>query len=271
MEIERVDRKLNTRNENSILYKLNENPLEAVEVDEETLYLLKEAEKTYKMSGGKYDISIAPLMELWGFSEASRPEVPKLADIKTAQDLVNYEDLLVEGNKIRLSKKGQKLDTGSFLKGYAIFRAKEVLKSAGIKSAFISSISSIETIGVKIGEPWKIGVQNPESPSEILKVLKIEDKAMGVSGDYQTYVEIAGEKYHHILDKNTGFPVKDKKMVVVVAQNAFFSDMLSTAFFGMDTKTVLEIVEKIEGVEVLVVDSSMNLHYSNGMKKYMDI
>ncbi len=270
-EIERIDNKLNTRNENSVFYILNQDPLNPVEIDEEALYLLKEVGKFYKMSGGKYDISIAPLMEVWGFSDISRDSLPTQKELSDAKALVNYEELIVDGGKIRLSKEGQRLDTGSFLKGYAISKAKEKLEDEGIKSAFISSISSIETVGKKLDSPWRIGVQNPENPSELLKILEIDGKAVGVSGDYQTYIEIDGKRYHHILDKTTGYPVTDKKMVVVVAENAFLADMLSTAFFGMEIEDGLNSVEKLANTELLIVDDKMNLHYSSGMKKYMDL
>ncbi len=270
-EIERIDEKLNTHNENSIFYILNQDPLNPVEIDEETLYLLKEVGKVYQMSNGKYDISIAPLMEVWGFSDTNRDSLPTEKELSEAKALVNYDDLIVDGTKIRLSKEGQRLDTGSFLKGYAISKAKERLEAEGIKSAFISSISSIETVGQKLGSPWRIGVQNPENPSELLKILEIDGKAVGVSGDYQTYIEIDGKRYHHILDKTTGYPVVDKKMVVVVAENAFLADMLSTAFFGMGIEDGLNSVEKLENTELLIVDDKMNLHYSSGMKKYINL
>ncbi len=270
-EIRRIDNKLNTRNENSVFSRINSTPINYITLDKESLDLLKEIDKAYEMSNGRYDISIAPLMDVWGFSEMERESLPKESEIAAAQKLVDYSSLVRDGNRIRFSSPGQKLDTGSFLKGYAISRAKEKLKSAGIKSAFISSISSIETIGGKPGNPWRIGIQNPENPAKIFKIMDIRDKAVGVSGDYQTYIEIKGEKYHHILDKNTGYPVRDKKMVVVVAENAFFADMLSTAFFSMEVEKVLKSSENLKNIEVLIVDDKMNLHYSEGMKKYIDL
>ena len=88
---------------------------------------------------------------------------------------------------------------------------------------------------------------------------------MGVSGDYQTYIEINGKRYHHILDKSTGYPVEGKKMIVVISDNAFLSDMYSTAFFTMQTEEIMEFAEK-NNLEVLIVDNNMNITRTEGMK-----
>ena len=87
---------------------------------------------------------------------------------------------------------------------------------------------------------------------------------MGVSGDYQTYIEIDGKRYHHILDKDTGYPVTDKKMVVVIGNNAFFSDMYSTAFFTMNIDEILNYADNND-LEVLIVDKDMKIYKNSKM------
>ena len=152
------------------------------------------------------------------------------------------------------------IDTGSFLKGYAVSRAKKVMEEQGITSAFITTISSIDVINTKPeNKPWRIGVQNPENPEEILGIVELNDEGMGVSGDYQTYVEIAGKKYHHILDKTTGFPIRDKKLVMVICEDAFLADLYSTAFFTMPVEKVMEYAENNKKMKVLIVDKDMKI------------
>lgn len=93
-----------------------------------------------------------------------------------------------------IKTKGVRIDTGSFLKGYAIKKATENLREVGVKSAFLSAISSIQTIGLKPdGTPWRIGVQDPDNPLKILGILELNNQSVGVSGDYQTFVEIDGK------------------------------------------------------------------------------
>ena len=131
----------------------------------------------------------------------------------------------------------------------------------------ITSISSIEVIGTKPeNKPWKIGLQNPENQSEMIGIVSLKDRAMGVSGDYQTYVEIDGKMYHHILDKDTGYPVQDKKMVVVLCNNAFDADLLSTTFFLMPIDKVISYVDSREDLDVLIVDKDMNIITSKNFK-----
>ena len=271
-EIQRIDEKYNSKSEGSLIYNLNNSDNKTVKLDEEGIKLFEGVNKAYELSEHKYDITIAPLLELWGFTDEAI-ELPGLK-LPTKEEL-EFTKTFVDYGKVKISDDGtltmegpvKEIDTGSFLKGYAISRAKEVLKNEGIKSAFITSISSIDLIGTKPEDkPWKIGLQNPENPSEMIGIVPLRDRAMGVSGDYQTYVEIDGEMYHHILDKDTGYPVTDKKMVVVLCDNAFDADLLSTTFFLMPIDKVMNYVESREDLDVLIVDKDMNIITSKNFK-----
>ncbi|MBC2856295.1 MAG: FAD:protein FMN transferase [Cetobacterium sp.] len=253
-EIERIDRQYNSKVEGSLVSKLNEAENKEVEFDDEGIMLLNQLTYIYNLSKGKYDVTISPLLNLWGFTEEGESSLPKDEDIKNALEEVNFEKVKIEGNNVRLEKPIKMLDTGSFLKGYALSKARQKMEANNIKSGFLTSISSIDTIGTKPQDkPWRVGLQNPNNPSEILGVVDLDGKSMGVSGDYQTYVEIDGKKYHHILDKATGYPVKDKKLVVVITEDGLMADMYSTAFFLMDTNEVMNYVNNKKDLEVLIV------------------
>jgi len=271
VEIERVDNKFNTHKKDSLIYKLNHNPGKFFKLDSEGLYLFSGVQKTYDLSKTKYDITITPLMRIWGFSDdIEKVKVPKKEELEKAIMKVNYENLEIVGNQIRLKNSENEIDTGSFLKGYAIHRAKLILEENGINHAFISAISSIETLNTKPkDESWKIGLQNPEDPSKIYHIIGVNDKSLGVSGDYQTYVEIDGKKYHHLIDKNSGYPIRDKKMVVVIGEDGFFADMYSTAFFSMSIESIMSYVNSTDDLEVMIVNANMSEVYSDGFKKYI--
>ena len=264
-EIQRIDEKYNSKSEGSLIYNLNNSDNKTVKLDEEGIKLFEGVKKAYELSEHKYDVTIAPLLELWGFTD----ETIELPDLKLpTKEEIEFTKTFVDFSKVKISDDGtltiespvKEIDTGSFLKGYAISRAKEVLKDEGIKSAFITSISSIEVIGTKPeNKPWKIGLQNPENQSEMIGIVSLKDRAMGVSGDYQTYVEIDGKMYHHILDKDTGYPVEDKKMVVVLCDNAFEADLLSTTFFLMPIDKAINYVNSRDNLEILIVDKDMNI------------
>lgn len=259
-EIARIDNKFNSKVKGSLIDKLNSGEEKEIILDEEGVYLFENLKRVYDLSHGKYDITIGPLLDLWDFGNKEKRELPTLEEIEKAKKNTGFSNLILDGNRLYFSKKGIEIDTGSFLKGYAVEKAKETMRDLGVKSAFISSISSIETINKKPdGQNWKIGIENPENSQELLGVVELDNKGMGVSGDYQTYIEIDGKRYHHILDKDTGYPVTDKKMVVVIGNNAFFSDMYSTAFFTMNIDEILNYADNND-LEVLIVDKDMKIY-----------
>ncbi|MDO4690364.1 MAG: FAD:protein FMN transferase [Fusobacterium sp.] len=263
-EIERIDNKFNSKYEGSIIDQLNKLEDKEIILDDEGLKIFEEVRKTYLLSDGRFDITIGPLLKLWGFTEEGIDsltlKVPTKQEIEFIKTFIGFDKLLVEGNKLKLQKPLKEIDTGSFLKGYALSQAKKVLLTEGVKSAFITSISSIDLIGTKPdNKPWKIGLQNPLLPNELIGIVSLKDKALGVSGDYQTYVEIEGKMYHHIIDKESGYPVDDKKMVAVINNDAFLADLYSTAFFLMPIDEVLKFVDKQTDLEVMIVDKDMNI------------
>ena len=178
-EIQRIDEKYNSKSEGSLIYNLNNSDNKTVKLDEEGIKLFEGVNKAYELSGHKYDVTIAPLLELWGFTDEAM-ELPGLK-LPTKEEL-EFTKTFVDYGKVKISDDGtltmespvKEIDTGSFLKGYAISRAKEVLKDEGIKSAFITSISSIDLIGTKPdNKPWKIGLQNPQNPSDMIGIVPL--------------------------------------------------------------------------------------------------
>ena len=268
-EIERIDNKFNSKVSSSVIGKLNASPKEAVELDEEGVYLFNELKEIYELSNGKYDITIGPLLKVWGFGETGDITIPSEEAIKAAQSKIDFSKVKLEGNKLSFEEPINEIDTGSFLKGYAVEKAKLKMKELGVTSAFITSISSIDVIGTKPeNKPWRIGVQNPDAPDQIIGIVELDDEGMGVSGDYQTYVEIDGKRYHHILDKETGYPVTDKRMVLVVCDDAFMADMYSTAFFTMPIEKIINYAENDQKMKVLIVDKDMNIHKSKNLELF---
>lgn len=260
IEIERLDNKFNSKIKTSIIGKLNSDPTVPVELDEEGIMLFSKVREVYELSDKKYDITIGPLLKAWGFGEVGEITIPSKERLSQVLTEIDFDKVKIEGNQMYMEPPVNEIDTGSFLKGYAVARAKKVMEDIGVTSAFITTISSIDVINTKPdNKPWRIGVQNPENPEELLGIVELNDEGMGVSGDYQTYVEINGKRYHHILDKTTGFPVRDKKLVMVICEDAFLADLYSTAFFTMPVKKVMEYAENNKKMKVLIVDKDMNI------------
>ena len=265
-EIERLDNKYNSKVEGSLIDNLNKGKVKFIELDDEGLYIFKTVKDVYALSSGTYDVTIGPLLEVWNFNDKERTDLPTKEELQKAMERIDFSKVILDGNKMYYDLAGLEIDTGSFLKGYAVESAKKKMLDMGITSAFISSVSSIQTINTKPGnKDWRIGVENPQNPKDLLGIVELNNEGMGVSGDYQTYIDIAGKRYHHILDKNTGYPVVGKKMVVVISDNAFLCDVYSTAFFTMPVDKILDFAEK-NNLEILIVDNSMNIIRTEGLK-----
>jgi len=273
-EIERIDKKYNSKVETSIISTLNnkdfENGRKEVPFDEEGRVLLNKVAEIYHLTNKKYDITISPLMSLWGFDETNiipREAVPTEEEIKESLEKIDFSKITFNEKILSMEIPVTNIDTGSFLKGYAIEKGAEILKNEGIENAFITSISSLFALGVRPdGSPWRIGIQNPDDPSELIGVLELTNESIGISGSYQTYVEIDGKNYHHIFDKETGFPVEDKKMVIVVSNDCFLADIYSTGFYLMNVEDILSYVQGVKGLEVLIVDSTNKIIKSENIK-----
>ena len=265
-KIAEIDEKYNSKTKNSLIYDLNHSEKKEILLDEEGMILFNKVKEVYEMSSGKYDITISPLLDVWGFNTNGRENVPADEEIKKALNTIGFDKVILEGNKLILKEPVKEIDTGSFLKGYAVQEARNILAEKGIKHGFVSSVSSIATVGGKPdGTPWKIGIQNPADSEKILGIVEVENKSLGISGDYQTYVEINGKKYHHIMDKETGYPVKDKKLVVVVCDSAFDADMFSTAFFNMKPEDIFKKAEVLNA-DVLIVGSDEKIKTTKSFK-----
>lgn len=267
-EIERIDKQINNKSFESDYYRLNNSNGKYVKVSKESIELIKEAMRVSKISDGRYNILVGDLIELWEKNKFEKT-IPEDFEIKKRIKKYSNKNIWIKDSKVKL-RKGIKIEAGSFLKGYAIKNAKEILEKEGIESGFISAISSIETIKRKAnGSKWKVGVQNPKETMEILKTLNLEGDAMGVSGDYQNYYEYNGKRYHHIINAKTGYPDEKNRMVVVVAKNSYIADLMSTVFFVLDPSMALEIADKNDEIEIMIIDREMKEYYSKNFEKYL--
>lgn len=268
--MEKISEKYNSKDNSSIVYKLNENPKSEIAIDKDFHEMIDRTTKLSDLTKGSFDITIGPLMSIWGFDDLDIKEVPKQEKIDEVKKLVNYKDIILTTSTIKMRNSNQRIDTGSFLKGYAIEKGIEFLKANGIKNAMITAISSIGTIGEKPdNKPFRIGVQNPKKPDSLLYVLELNNKALGVAGDYQTFVEIGGKKYHHILDAKTGYPSDYNSMVLVLCDDVYTADLYDTAFFLMKPQEILYYVSKKKNMEVFVVDKNGKEYFSKNMKNYL--
>jgi len=252
--------------------KLNENAgKQKVELQPETLLLLEMAQKVSKLSGGAFDVTIGPVVKAWGIG-TDNARIPSDQELQELLKLVNYKDLVLEGNTAYLNKEGQMVDLGGIAKGYAGDMARDIYKKYGIKSAFINLGGNVVTLGTKPdGSLWSVGVRDPRPTVEgeelIIGAITVADKAVVTAGDDQRYFEVGGVRYHHILDPHTGYPAQSDLMsVTLVMDSSLEADALDTAAFILGLEKGKAMLEEYGGVEAVFITRDKKVYITDGLK-----
>jgi len=243
---------------------------EPVKLDEETIYVLDKAKNFAELSGGAFDVTIGPLVKTWGIF-TDHPRIPDQSEINSLLGLVDYNSLNIDKANLtaKLDKPGQIVDLGGIAKGYAGDVAMSIYKSNGIKSAFVNLGGNVVVLGSKPdGTPWKIGIQNPRAENgKYIGIVKVTDKAIVSSGDYERYFEKDNKRYHHIIDPKTGYP-SDSGLIgtSIIADLSIDADALSTAIFVLGLDRGMKLVESLKGVDAVFITSDKKVYVTEGLK-----
>lgn len=222
--------------------------------------LLEDAQKLSEQTGGAFDITVAPLVRCWGFMGGDG-RMPRAEEVAEARAKVGMG--LVQLNRadftVRFAREGIMLDLGAIGKGYAVERAAEVLREAGVTSALIhGGTSTVQALGPPPGEAfWKIAIETPSpapaaSPT-LLATVPLKEEAMSVSGVWGNSFQVAGRTFCHIIDPRTGEPAVGTVMAAVVLPSATETDALSTALLTVGAAGHDAIAKLRPGMRTLVV------------------
>jgi FAD:protein FMN transferase len=229
----------------------------SVSLSEDTWLLLDRAKTYAELSGGAFDPTIGPLVDLWGIGEEGAA-VPTSAEIESALALVDYRQLsLIKAtDSAELSKRGMKLDLGAIAKGYAADKAAEVLKRAKVPWAIINFGGNVLTLGDRFGDgPWRIGIQDPEDErGAFIAVAKVVDKGVVTSGKYERFFVEGRKRYHHILSTIDGMPIENGiASVTAISADATEADAFSTLLFTLGLEEGIALARRTEGLKALFV------------------
>lgn len=260
--------------------QINAHPFEPVAVHEETVELIEKGIAYGKMSGGKFDITVGKLTEVWNFSEAAGSEagfsLPSDELVQTLAAGVDYRAIAVDraNGTVTLNSDACAIDLGGIAKGYIADRMKEYLVSEGISAGLINLGGNVLALGKKPdpaqpdGSLYTIGIQKPfsENGEAILK-LSVADSSVVTSGTYQRYAEIDGKLYHHIIDSSTGYPYDNGlSSVTVLSESSADGDALSTTLFAMGLTDGLARAEELDAVEAIFITTDNELYYTSGFQ-----
>jgi len=267
--LKKVDLLMSTYKEDSEISILNREG--KAQVSEETLEVIEDAIKFSNLTDGAFDITVKPLINLW--KKAKKEEkVATEEEIEEAISLVGYQRIILEGNQIRLEKKGMQIDLGGIAKGYAVDKAIEALKKNGIKRALVNAGGDLYALGIdRQREKWQIGVQDPREEDKIIDIIKVKDKAVATSGDYRRYFTLEGKRFSHIVNPKTGLTVQDVPMsVTIIGPDATTTDALSTGVFVLGPEEGMKLIESLPEVEGMIISEGMKKLTSEGWEEFLE-
>lgn len=231
-EVQRLDALLSTGNASGEISGLNRSG--SGTMSEDTAELFRRGMDIYEKTGGLFDLTIYPLMELWGFP-SKEYHVPTKEELEGILPLVDASKISFTGDDVYLGE-GQQVDFGGIAKGYTSGRVMEIYQEYGITSGMVSLGGNVQVYHKKPdGSLWRVGIRDPEgTPGDLAAVLEAEDCAVVTSGGYERYFEEDGNTYIHILDPKTGYPAAgDLASVTVASEDGTLADALSTSLYIM--------------------------------------
>lgn len=255
--------------ENSVLYNLNNNGNINIVNDEDEILadILKKSLEYCEMTEGNMDITVEPLTSLWDFSSGKK-YIPTDDELRTAVSKVGYSGVTV--NETSIALKDVRLDLGAVAKGYVADCIKTFLLEKGVDSALINLGGNILCVGDKPdGSDFFIGIKKPFT-EDVQLVLGVTDCSIVTSGTYERYFDEDGKSYHHILDPKTGMPCDNGVVsVTIISEDSFTGDCLSTGCFVMGLEAGMELVDSMDGVYAVYIDSENNVHFSEGAEEFV--
>ncbi|MBQ7419895.1 MAG: FAD:protein FMN transferase [Prevotella sp.] len=247
-ELQKVDTALSMFNEQSVISQINRE--QGGEANEMFMDVFNLAMKVSQETNGAFDITVAPLVNAWGFGFKGG-EMPTRHQIDSIRHFVGWEKVTAKGMTIKKSDRRVMLDCSAIAKGYGVDVVARLLKSKGITNFMVEIGGEIVTCGISPKRlPWKIGVVKPTEDSlavgnEYLTILNVTDKAMATSGNYRRFYYKGGKRYAHTIDPKTGYPVQHSILsATVLADDCATADAYATSFMVMGLDKAKVILDK---------------------------
>lgn len=230
-------------------------------VSAELFELLAKSREVSQMSHGAFDITYASVGRYYDYREGMRPDNELL---ETAIKAINYRYVELDAmtRSVRFARSEVYVDLGGIAKGYAVDRCIQIMVDAGIAHGSVSAGGDSRILGDRRGKPWTVGVRDPRREDAMAAVLPLTDTAVSTSGDYERFFEKDGVRYHHILDPSTGDSARDSWSVTILGPETTFTDALSTSVFVLGPEKGLELVNRLPGIDAIVIDAQGRLRYS---------
>lgn len=278
-EVNRLDQLWSRTRPDSDISQINDHAGDGTQVaiSPDTAELLTTALAVMEESGGAFNPMLAPVMDAWGFTKEEH-RVPTQSELAGLLQLTQDPPTVVceeENASACLPLEGQKLDLGGIAKGLATAIASRAAKPYEIDGLLLDLGGNLHTQGKKPGgDPWRVGVKDPQNTQEILCTFLLDERTCATSGGYERYFEAGGRTYHHIIDPSTGYPVDSDLLSVTVVGDPAWADAWSTAFFVLGSERALELWRGAAGTvgtaDLILVTQEGRVYVTQGLEEGFD-
>ena len=246
--------------------------IERVKVPDAVVTVTDKALEIADITDGAFDVTFKPIGRLWNVKERTSPPPPD--SIRAVLNQIDYKQIELDTlqNTLFLKKKWMEIGFGGIAKGYAAYRAGEVLEEYGITDYIINAGGDLYVKGNKGEQRWTSGIQNPdkEQTKPLLAFSVIKPCGIATSGDYESYFIYEGTRYHHIIDLSTGYPARGVKSVTVFSEDPAKADAYATAFFITGYEKALRIVEQDPSLAFIIIDDKDKLFKSPNIGAFIE-
>ncbi len=269
-EFDRLDALMSVWKPGSDVVRLNEAAGKtAVAVSPEVREVLHASQELSRLTRGKFDVTFGALSGVWKFDHDLDGQIPNRSEIVSRLPLIDYQALQIDdaAGTAGLARAGMKVHLGGIGKGYAIDRSVTILRESGVADFMIQSGGDLFLSGRRGDRLWRVGIQDPRgAPDTPFAAIEIADAAFSTSGDYERFFIRDGRRYHHILDPDTGEPAMRSRSVTIMAKTGTAADGLSTGVFILGAEEGMALIEKLPGVEGVIVTADNQVQLSSGLK-----
>jgi thiamine biosynthesis lipoprotein len=253
-EVQRLEQIFSLYKPDSALSSLNKNG-ELQNAPAELIEIIQQAASYSALTNGAFDISVQPLWQLYAkhFSKANvSHQAPDDTKIQQALALIDYQKIQIQSDHIRLTKQGMALTLNGIAQGYITDKITALLRTNGLDNILVE-MGEMRALGRHPnGQPWRIGIKNPDSPQQLLQTVTLENAALATSGGYGTRFDAAGA-HHHLLNPKTGRSANRYKSVSIIAPSATQADALSTAFCMMPASQIASLINTQKPISAHII------------------
>ena len=272
-KLELVNDQMSTYRPDSELSSFNK-ATQSLAVSPETAYVVQSSLQIYEKSEGAFDVTVGPLVNLWGFGPDKKPtKVPSSEVIAERQKFVGSEYLSIKDNTLYKAFPELYVDLSAIAKGYGVDVVAEYIQATGINNFLVDIGGELRAKGVKPeGKQWTLAIERPTAGQNVQRLIQIGDNAIATSGDYRNYYEFDGIRYSHTIDPSTGKPISHNlASVTVIHESSMFADGYATAITVLGPKAGFTFAEENNLAAFLITKQGDDFveHYTTEFKPYL--